>query len=264
MTGIWSIVCREEGSQSVATKANNTFYVVNNGGYRRIEFFNIYCKSGERFKHNPALVRPGGTAELHICLMNTGTQDEDNIRVSIPDVPSGWKLDDVLIERLVKGDEIPTVMRLFIPETQSPASKRLTIEITANGTLTGTDSVLVDVVAPKIDSEVSIKGKSLLVTARDEGAPIPEAQVKLSYATGKVQSATTDARGVAEVPAIDGGDILITVSKIGYNPTETRLSVSEPEQQTPWLLLPVLVVLAILAHLAYTYHTEIRAMLKRP
>ncbi len=264
VTGIWSIVCREEGSQSVATKENNTFYVVNNGGYRRIEFFNIYCKSGERFKHNPALVRPGGTAELHICLMNTGTQDEDNIRVSIPDVPLGWKLDDVLIERLVKGDEIPTVMRLFIPETQNPSSKRLTIEITANGTLTGTDSVLVDVVAPKIESEVSIKGKSLLVTARDEGAPIPDAQVKLSYATGKVQSATTDAQGVAEVPAIDSGDILITVSKMGYNSTETRLSVSEPEQQTPWLLLPVLVVLAILAHLAYTYHTEIKAMLKKP
>jgi hypothetical protein len=262
-TGVWSISCTEEGSQSVSTSANNTFYVVNNGGYRRIEFFNIYCKSGERFKHNPAVVRPGGTAELHICLMNTGTQDEEKVRVSIPDVPPGWKLSDLIVERLVRGDEIPTVMRLYIPETQKPTSKKLKIEITANGTLIGSDSILIDVASPRIESGVSLKGESLIVTALDEGAPIPDAQVRLSYSSGKVQSATTDAQGVAEIPTIDSGEITVVVSKIGYNSTETKISVSATEKQSPWLILPVLVILAIIIHFAYTNKTKSGSLLKK-
>jgi hypothetical protein len=195
--------------------------------------------------------------------MNTGTQDEEKVRVSIPDVPPGWKLSDLIVERLVRGDEIPTVMRLYIPETQKPTSKKLKIEITANGTLIGSDSILIDVASPRIESGVSLKGESLIVTALDEGAPIPDAQVRLSYSSGKVQSATTDAQGVAEIPTIDSGEITVVVSKIGYNSTETKISVSATEKQSPWLILPVLVILAIIIHFAYTNKTKSGSLLKK-
>jgi len=251
-TGIWNISCVENGSQTVSTQADSSFYIVKDRGYRRIEFFNIYCKSGERFKHNPARVRPGGIAELHICLMNTGTQDEENIQISMPDIPLGWHLKDVFVEKLVIGDEVPLVMLLQIPDSQKPTSEKLNILITANGTVTGSDQLMVDVVSPKIDATVQLKDQTLLVKALDEGSPVPDAQVRLSYSSGKIQSSKTDVGGLAIIPAIDTGDILITVSKRGYNSTNIRLAVSETPENSYWFILPIGVLILILAHLAYT------------
>ena len=263
-TGKWEITCTENGSQTIPTTAENQFYVVSHGGYRRIEVFNIYCKSGEQFKHNPANVRPGSFAELHICLMNTGTQDEEKLRISIPTLPTGWKLEDVFIEKLEKGSEIPTVMKLHIPETQKPVSEKLKLDITADGTLTGSDYLVVDVTYPKIDAQAILNNENLIVKALDGGSPIPEAQVRLKYATGKIQSGKTDLEGTAEIPAIDAGDVLITVSKTGYNATEIRITVTEaPENQSIWWTIPLAVLIIILAHYTHTHKTEIKQMLKR-
>ena len=152
-------------------------------------------------------------------------------------------------------------MKLYIPETQKPSSNKLKIEITANGTLTGLDSVLVDVVYPKLDSSVSINGKSLFVKAVDGDLPVQDAQVRLSYSSGRIQSAKTDARGVAEIPAIEAGDILISVSKIGY-PSDINISLSETEEKSYWFILPMAVTIAVLAHLVYTRGIQLKSRLK--
>ncbi|MFH1789122.1 MAG: carboxypeptidase-like regulatory domain-containing protein, partial [Candidatus Altiarchaeota archaeon] len=263
-TGRWGITCTENGSQTHSTTTENEFYVVSHGGYRRIEFFNIYCKSGEHFKSNPAKVRPGSFAELHICLMNTGTQDEENVRVSMPAIPRGWRLEDVFIEKLGKGKEIPAVMKLHVPEGQSPVSEKLKIDITSDGTITGSDYLIVDVVYPKIDATATLAGESLIVKTLDSGAPIPDAQVRLTYASGKIQSAKTDTEGLAQIPAIDAGEVLVTVSKTGYNATQIRLTVSETaEEQSMLWTIPVLVLIAITIHYTRTHNIDLKNILKR-
>lgn len=263
-TGVWSITCTEKGSQSIPTKANNTFYIVYDGGYRRIEFFNIYCRSGERYKHNPARVRAGETAELHICVMNTGNQDEKDIRVTIPSLPKGWKLTDVSIDDLVKGDEYPTVMRLSIPEDQQPVSEKLELHILADNTLAGVDSLLVDVVAQRLSASVDVWGESLLVRVLDEDKPVPQAAVTLRYpSSGRIQSAKTDSSGVAEIPAIGDGDILIEVSAPGYNSTSLRINVSPGKGKSYWFIVPVVVVIVIIAHMSYTHDIKLSDLIKR-
>jgi len=254
-TGLWTVNCTAYGAQSVPVSYESNFYVTFEGGYRRIEFFNLYCRVGYTFKKNPVLVRPGSSTDLHICLMNTGNQDESNVRFIVENFPIGWNLEDKVVDLLLRGDEVPVVLKVFVPATEEPAIRNLSLVVLANDSEVGRDDVVFRVYSPKLTVDTKVLGSDVGVTVSAADKPLSSISVDIVYPSGESVGGVTDLNGWISFPlTAESGTIEVTASGMGYNATSVRLTVKKVGGIDYWFLVPVAVLMVVLIHAFYRHY----------
>lgn len=258
-TGVWTTNCTETGSQSIPTQDSKTFYMVYKGGYRKIDVFNLYCRASETYKNNPAVVRPGGSVDLRLCMRNVGMQDESNLRVTIPKLMEGWNISESLISLLKRGDEIQTVLTLNVPYDQPPISKGFEVVVFSNDIPIGVGSVDIKVVTPEMKVLTNTEQNIFTVKTQDaDDNPVADADIIVTYPSGAADSGKTNANGVFKTQIKESGEIKVSVERQGFIGKTIKVIVQGDEGLSYWYILPLIVTFILLIHLTMVKKVKLR------